>query len=86
MERIGFGRQPYLVYRHFDADHPHIHIVTNTIRADSANGWMSYSEKVKEWGGVEGKPFGTWNVKPRFLTKARLIFGNLFKLSLLESQ
>jgi len=34
MERIGFGRQPYLVYRHFDADHPHIHIVTNTIRAD----------------------------------------------------
>jgi hypothetical protein len=34
MERIGFGRQPYLVYRHFDADRPHIHIVTNTIRAD----------------------------------------------------
>ncbi len=34
MDRIGFGQQPYLVYRHFDANHPHIHIVTNTIRAD----------------------------------------------------
>jgi hypothetical protein len=34
MDRIGFGQQPYLVYRHFDANHPHIHIVTNTIRTD----------------------------------------------------
>ncbi len=32
MERIGFGEQPYLVYRHEDAKHPHIHIVTNTIK------------------------------------------------------
>ncbi|WP_293299939.1 relaxase/mobilization nuclease domain-containing protein [Pedobacter sp. UBA4863] len=28
MERIGFGRQPYLVYRHFDAGHPHVHILS----------------------------------------------------------
>lgn len=28
MDRIGFGEQPYLVYRHEDAGHPHIHIVT----------------------------------------------------------
>ena len=32
MERIGFGRQPFLVYRHLDANHPHIHIVTTTIQ------------------------------------------------------
>ncbi len=32
MEKIGFGDQPYLVYRHFDAAHPHIHIVTTNIR------------------------------------------------------
>src|SRR5262245_52943800 len=25
MARIGFGDQPYLVYEHFDAGHPHIH-------------------------------------------------------------
>src|SRR6478672_2015708 len=28
MSRIGFGNQPYLVYRHDDTNHPHIHIVT----------------------------------------------------------
>jgi hypothetical protein len=28
MEKIGFGNQPYLVYRHMDAAHPHIHILS----------------------------------------------------------
>jgi len=28
LQAIGFGNQPYLVYRHYDAGHPHIHIVT----------------------------------------------------------
>ncbi len=32
MNRIGFGDQPYLVYEHLDAAHPHIHIVSTTIR------------------------------------------------------
>lgn len=31
MNRIGFGEQPYLVYRHYDAAHPHLHIVTVNI-------------------------------------------------------
>jgi hypothetical protein len=34
MEKIGFGGQPYLVYRHHDAGHPHIHIVATNIKAD----------------------------------------------------
>lgn len=34
MEKIGFGEQPYLVYQHHDAGHPHIHIVTTTIKDD----------------------------------------------------
>ncbi|GAA4131970.1 conjugal transfer protein MobB [Sphingobacterium kyonggiense] len=34
MERIGFGEQPYLVYRHTDAAHSHIHIATTNIKAD----------------------------------------------------
>lgn len=33
MERIGFGNQPFLVYQHFDAAHPHIHIVSTNITA-----------------------------------------------------
>jgi hypothetical protein len=34
MQKIGFGEQPYLVYQHFDAGHPHIHIVSVKVRAD----------------------------------------------------
>lgn len=32
MEKTGFGDQPYLVYQHRDAGHPHIHIVTTNIK------------------------------------------------------
>ncbi|KIA90932.1 hypothetical protein OC25_23825 [Pedobacter kyungheensis] len=34
MERIGFGDQPFLVYRHLDSSHPHIHIATTNIQKD----------------------------------------------------
>lgn len=34
MDQIGFGNQPYLVYRHDDAGHPHIHIATVKVAAD----------------------------------------------------
>jgi len=36
MDKLGFGEQPYLVYQHFDAGHPHIHIVTTNIRPDGS--------------------------------------------------
>ncbi|RZJ87415.1 MAG: relaxase, partial [Chryseobacterium sp.] len=32
MEKIGFGDQPYLIYRHNDAGHQHLHIATTSIR------------------------------------------------------
>jgi len=34
MQKIGFGNQPYLVYKHNDAGHPHIHIVSTIIKND----------------------------------------------------
>ncbi len=34
MNRIGFGDQPYLVYQHNDAGHPHIHILSTLIQDD----------------------------------------------------
>ncbi len=34
MEKIGFGKQPFLVYEHHDAGHPHIHLVTTNIKVD----------------------------------------------------
>lgn len=36
MERIGFGKQPFLIYQHFDAAHPHIHIVSVKVRPDGS--------------------------------------------------
>ena len=36
MKSIGFGQQPYVVYRHFDAGHPHCHIVTTHIQKDGS--------------------------------------------------
>jgi hypothetical protein len=36
MRRIGFENQPYLVYQHHDAGHPHVHIVSTTIQQDGS--------------------------------------------------
>ncbi len=36
MNKIGFGEQPFIVYKHEDAGHPHIHIVSTTIKADGS--------------------------------------------------
>jgi hypothetical protein len=53
MDKIGFGDQPYLVYEHQDAGHPHIHIVTTTIqpngkRIDTYNIGKNRSEKARK--------------------------------------
>lgn len=34
MNKIGFGDQPYLVYQHSDAGHPHIHVLASLIKDD----------------------------------------------------
>ncbi len=53
MKRIGFERQPYLVYQHHDAGHPHVHIVSTLIRNDGSristhNIGRSQSEKARK--------------------------------------
>lgn len=53
MKEIGFERQPYLVYRHYDAGHPHCHIVTTHIRRDGSpielfNIGRNQSEKARQ--------------------------------------
>jgi hypothetical protein len=53
MEKIGFGDQPYLAYRHHDAAHDHIHLVTTNIQANGEAinlhniGWLK-SKKARE--------------------------------------
>lgn len=34
MGKIGLGDQPYLIYQHLDAGHPHLHIVSTNIQPD----------------------------------------------------
>jgi hypothetical protein len=53
MDKIGFGEQPFLVYRHHDAGHPHIHIVSIKIkedgkRIDTQNIGRNQSEKARK--------------------------------------
>jgi len=53
MQKIGFAEQPYLVYQHFDAGHPHIHIVSVKVRAngkriDTQNIGRNQSEKARK--------------------------------------
>jgi hypothetical protein len=53
MEKIGFGHQPYLVYRHQDAGHPHLHIVSTNIerngkRISMHNLGKNQSEKARK--------------------------------------
>ena len=50
---VGFQTQPYLVYRHEDAGHPHIHIVTTNIKRDGERISLHYvgqneSEKARK--------------------------------------
>ncbi|MFI5452174.1 relaxase/mobilization nuclease domain-containing protein [Pedobacter sp. UC225_61] len=42
MEQIGFSEQPYIVYQHTDAAHPHIHIATTIIKKDSKRKYTQY--------------------------------------------
>ena len=32
LDKIGFGNQPFLIYQHFDAAHPHVHVVTTNVQ------------------------------------------------------
>lgn len=53
LDGIGFGSQPYLVYRHEDAGHPHTHIVTTNIKRDGERISLHYlgqneSEKTRK--------------------------------------
>lgn len=53
MERIGFGEQPFLLYQHFDAAHPHIHLATVNIadggqRIETHNIGRNRSEKARK--------------------------------------
>ncbi len=60
MDKIGFGQQPYLIYRHFDSGHPHMHIVSTNIKKNGERISMhriggNQSEKARKEIEVEFK-------------------------------
>jgi type IV secretory pathway VirD2 relaxase len=71
MERIGFGNQPYLVYQHQDAGHPHIHIVSIKVcpdgsRIDMNNIGRNQSEQARK---VIENEFGLVNAEAQKKTE-----------------
>ncbi|HEY4195779.1 MAG TPA: relaxase/mobilization nuclease domain-containing protein [Mucilaginibacter sp.] len=83
MERIGFGDQPYLVYKHNDAAHTHVHIATINIKPDGSRidthgiGWkLSEPARIaleKEFNLMEAKgrkSSNTLTIKPANIEKA----------------
>jgi len=88
MEKIGFGKQPYLVYQHHDAGHPHIHIVSIKVcpdgsRIDMNNIGRNQSEQArkaieKEFGLVSAeaqKKQEQYKLKP--VSVAKVLYGKL---------
>ena len=67
MERLGYNNQPYLIYRHEDTHHPHIHIVSVSVDAEGNRISDSHQQRrsnairqalEKEYGLVEAEKQG----------------------------
>lgn len=84
MNKIGFSDQPYLIYQHHDAGHPHIHLVSVKVREDGSridmhNIGRNQSEKArkeieKSFGLVQAqgrKNNSTTELQPILLSKVR---------------
>jgi hypothetical protein len=83
MQKIGFGEQPFLVYQHFDAGHPHVHIVSVKIRRDGSridtqNIGKNQSEKARKeieisFGLVkaEGMKTGQYDLQSAYAKKVQ---------------
>jgi Relaxase/Mobilisation nuclease domain len=83
MGKIGFGAQPYLVYEHKDAGHPHIHIVTTNIetsgkRIDTYNIGRLKSELARKEIEMEFsliQAAGRNNQQPAFVREPKAEYG-----------
>ena len=76
MDRIGFGEQPFLVYRHLDAAHTHMHIVTTNItyqgqRMDLHNIGAEKSEAARKEIEIEFDLVRAENKKEHISTKIK---------------
>ena len=88
MTMIGYGHQPFLVYQHFDAGHPHIHIVTTNIQKDGSristhNLGRNQSEKARKemevrFGLIKAETRKmAINMQPKPVDAQKIIYGKL---------
>lgn len=88
LEKIGFGGQPYLLYQHFDAGHPHIHLVTTNIKPDGKainlhNLGRNQSEKARKeievlYGLVRAEDAGQRELfRPKPVNVERALYGRV---------
>jgi hypothetical protein len=85
MEQIGFENQPYLAYRHSDAGHPHVHIVTTNIQTSGERISLhllgrTKSEKARKaieinYGLVQAEKSGQKKNKPEKVPLAQVDYG-----------
>ena len=47
LEKMGYGKQPYLLYRHEDTKHPHVHIVTTRVDIEARKRLPAFREGIK---------------------------------------
>lgn len=87
LKLIGFKYQPYLLYRHDDAGHPHLHLITSTIRSNGT--WIDLYKKTnsllnparqrieKDFGLIkaEGRTLALTSISPTAANYGRLPTG-----------
>ena len=47
LSEMGYGKQPYVIYRHDDTKHPHVHILTTRVDTKAGKRIPSYKEGIK---------------------------------------
>ena len=44
LDQMGYGKQPFILYRHDDTKHPHVHIVTTRVDIEKGKRLPAYNE------------------------------------------
>ena len=44
---MGYGKQPYVIYRHDDTKHPHVHVVTTRVSIETGKRLPAYKEGIR---------------------------------------
>ena len=47
LDKMGYGKQPYVIYRHDDTKHPHVHVVTTRVDTKVGKRLPTYKEGIR---------------------------------------